>query len=66
MSHGRIVATDNGNATDHISFQSPSRKAFNGLCLVIVAAEKGASGNITVKGESRGLKTSTVTINIGK
>jgi beta-galactosidase len=62
---GRIVATDNGNATDHMSFQSPSRKAFNGLCLVIVTAEKGASGNITVKGESRGLKTSTVTINIG-
>jgi beta-galactosidase len=63
---GRIVATDNGDATDHTLFQSPSRKAFNGLCLVIVAADKGASGNITLKCESRGLKTGMITINIGE
>jgi beta-galactosidase len=61
---GRIVATDNGDATSHESFQSSSRKAFNGMCLVIVAAKKSASGTITVKGESKGLKGASVKINI--
>ena len=61
---GRIIATDNGDATSHESFQSKSRKAYNGLCLVIVAAEKGASGTITLKGESKGLKGASVPINI--
>lgn len=59
---GRIVATDNGDATSHESFQSRSRNAYNGLCLVIVAADKGAKGNITVKASSKGLKGSSVII----
>ncbi len=63
---GRIVATDNGDATSHELFQSPSRKAFNGMCLVIVAAEKGATGPIILKGESKGLKSATVTITAAK
>jgi beta-galactosidase len=63
---GRIVATDNGDATSHESFQSPSKKAFNGMCLAIVAAEKGASGQFTVKAESKGLKSASVLVNISK
>jgi beta-galactosidase len=63
---GRIVATDNGDATSHESFQSPSKKAFNGMCLVIVAAEKGASGPFTVKAESIGLKSASVIVNVSK
>lgn len=61
---GRIIATDNGDATSHESFQSPSKKAYNGMCLVIVAAEKGATGTITVKAASKGLKGSEAKINI--
>jgi beta-galactosidase len=61
---GRIVATDNGDATSHESFQAKSKKAYNGLCLVIVAAEKGATGSFTVKVESKGLKATTSKINI--
>src|SRR5450759_376837 len=61
---GRIIATDNGDATSHESFQSKSKKAFNGLCLVIVAAEKGAKGPFTVKAESKGLKAATVKVEI--
>ncbi|OFY64085.1 MAG: hypothetical protein A2V64_12825 [Bacteroidetes bacterium RBG_13_43_22] len=61
---GRIVVTDNGDAASHESFQSPSKKAFNGMCLVIVAAEIGASGTITVKGESKGLKGAYCKIDI--
>ncbi|MGC1389634.1 MAG: beta-galactosidase GalB [Bacteroidales bacterium] len=61
---GRIVATDNGDATSHELFQAKSKKAYNGLCLVIVAAEKGATGSFTVKAESKGLKASTVKVDI--
>ena len=61
---GRIVATDNGDATSHEFFQSKTKKAYNGLCLVIVEAEKGSSGTLTIKGESKGLKDSSVKIKI--
>jgi len=62
---GKIVATDNGDATSHESFRSQSKKAYNGMCLVVVAAEKEAGGQITVKCKSKGLKSATVTINTG-
>jgi len=61
---GKIVATDNGDATSHELFQSKTKKAFNGKCLVIVAAEKGATGSFTVKAESKGLKGASVEIDI--
>jgi beta-galactosidase len=61
---GKIVATDNGDAASHESFQAKSKKAYNGLCLVIVAAEKGATGSFTVKAESKGLKAASVKIDI--
>jgi beta-galactosidase len=63
---GKIIATDNGDATSHTPFQSHIRKAYNGMCLVIVAAEKGASGSFTVKATSKGLKSATSTINISE
>jgi beta-galactosidase len=59
---GEIVATDNGDATDFTSFQSPERQAFNGLALVIVRAQKGVAGTITVKAASQGLAPATVTV----
>jgi beta-galactosidase len=61
---GRIIATDSGDATSHESFQAKSKKAYNGLCLVIVAAEKGAKGLFTVKAESKGLKAASVKVYI--
>ncbi len=61
---GKIVATDNGDAASHELFQAKSKKAFNGMCLVIVAAEKGATGSFTVKAESKGLKAAAVKVNI--
>ena len=59
-----IVATDNGDATSFIPFQSLERPAFNGLALVIVKAKKGAGGNITVKATSKGLDAGTVSIEL--
>jgi beta-galactosidase len=61
---GKIIATDNGDATSHESFQSSSKKAYNGLCLVIVAAEKGSSGSFSIKAESKGLKSASVKVEI--
>ena len=61
---GRIVATDNGDAASHELFQAKTKKAFNGMCLVIVAAEKGAKGSFIVKAESKGLKSAFVKVNI--
>jgi beta-galactosidase len=45
---GEIVATDNGNPADMTPFPSKTRKAFSGLALVIVKAQTGCFGNITV------------------
>ena len=37
---GRIIGFDNGDPSDHDSFKSDRRKAFNGLCLAIVQANR--------------------------
>jgi beta-galactosidase len=59
---GEIVATDNGDATSHESFQQPDRNAFNGLCLVIIRAQAGHPGKITLTAESEGMKTTSAMI----
>lgn len=53
---GKVIATDNGNPTDLTSFQSTSRKAYNGKLLVVVKAEQGM-GNIAVRVRADGLKS---------
>lgn len=59
---GEIVATDNGDATDLTSFQSPERAAFNGLALAIVRGRPGQPGSITIRAESVGLLPAEVTV----
>ena len=59
---GEIVATDNGDPTSLESFQSPERRAFNGLALVIVRAIPGKSGTLTLRAESEGLKAEAVSL----
>jgi len=59
---GEIIATDNGDATSFVSFQSRERPAFNGLALVIVRSKKGEPGAITVKAGSDGLGGEVVTL----
>jgi len=49
---GEIVAVDNGDATSLESFQSKERKAYNGLCLVIVRAKPGQAGQIRLKAQA--------------
>lgn len=52
---GKIIAVGNGNPVSHEPFQAEQRKAFNGLCLVIVQTEKGESGMIRLSATSEGL-----------
>ncbi len=61
---GEIVATDNGDATSFVPFQSHERQAFNGLVLVIVKAKKGQKGSFTVKAESEGLTSGQVAVKV--
>lgn len=57
-----LVATDNGDATSLVSFQSPERAAFNGLVLAIVRTRPGEAGRIVVSAASDGLVGATVTL----
>jgi beta-galactosidase len=59
---GEIVATDNGDPTDLVTFSSPQRKAFNGMALAIVRFKAGAKGDIHVSATSDGLKSADCVI----
>ena len=59
---GEIVATDNGDPTSFVPFSSHERRAFNGLCLVIVRAKRGQAGRIVLTASSDGLRMGTTVI----
>jgi len=59
---GEIIATDNGDATSFVSFQSPERPAYNGLALAIVRSKKGEAGTVTVKAGGENLTEAQVTL----
>jgi len=60
---GEIVATDNGDATSLESFQSPSRKAFNGMALAIVRTRAGQAGKLILTASAPGLGSTKITLN---
>jgi beta-galactosidase len=49
---GTIAAVDNGNAATVEPFQCDQRKAFNGMALVIVRAERGKAGKLRLVSSS--------------
>lgn len=57
-----IVAVDNGDATDLESFQAKNKKAYNGLCLVIVRTKAGQSGQIKLRARAEGLTSAEITL----
>ena len=63
---GEIIATDNGDAIDHESFQNKSRRAYNGMALVIIRSLKGKSGKITLRAVSGSLKSLPITISANR
>jgi beta-galactosidase len=56
---GVIAGVDNGLQTSMESFKAPFRKAYNGLCLLVVRATE-KKGNITITANSKILKTASV------
>ncbi len=58
---GKLIGTGNGDPTNQEPDKGTSRKAFCGLCMGIVQAQKSA-GDITVEASSPGLGAATVTI----
>jgi beta-galactosidase len=57
-----IAAVDNGNAASIEPFQANYRKAFNGLCLLVIKSKRGEPGEVKIEASSPGLKTSVITI----
>jgi beta-galactosidase len=63
---GEIVATDNGDPTSFEPFQSHVRRAFNGLCLVIIRAKPGEAGIVTLTASSDGLDEAVARIRVSE
>ncbi|MGN1236938.1 MAG: glycoside hydrolase family 2 TIM barrel-domain containing protein, partial [Bacteroidaceae bacterium] len=61
---GFVRATDNGDATCHVSFDSPVRSAFNGLLLAIVKPHRDKKGKIQFKATSPGLKEASLELKV--
>lgn len=59
---GEIVATDNGDPANLVSFASHEREAYNGMALVIVRFNKGSKGKIKLIATADGLEKTTVEI----
>ena len=60
--NGRIVGVDNGLQTSMEPFKANYRKAYNGLCLVIIQAGSAKKGNILLTASSNGLSPATLKI----
>lgn len=60
---GTIMATDNGDPANHISFPEPNRAAFGGRAVAIVKAG-ASSGRVTVRVAASGLQGSEVSLPI--
>ncbi len=56
-----IAGVDNGSQTSLESFKADHRKAFNGLCLLVVQS-KGKAGKITVTATVDGLQPATTVV----
>lgn len=55
-----LIATDNGDATDLVSFVSTELQAFHGLYLAPIKARTEQNGVIKVRVESGGLKSTDI------
>lgn len=60
---GVIKAVDNGSQTSTEPFQASQRKAFNGLCLAVIAAS-GKPGVIRLQANAEGLKGASLDVTV--
>ena len=61
---GVIKCVENGDSSCFEPIIATQRSAYNGLCLVVIKAEKNKTGTITLTASADGLKSDTVTINV--
>ncbi|WP_188931734.1 beta-galactosidase GalA [Dyadobacter endophyticus] len=61
--NGRIIGTGNGNPSSHEPDKADRRKAFNGLCQVLVQSDRQA-GKIKLKATSETLEGTEVTLTV--
>jgi beta-galactosidase len=59
-----IAGLDNGDATNHESFQGTQHKAYHGLALAILKSHGDATGDVTLKISGDGLDPATVTVHV--
>lgn len=57
---GELAATDNGDAANLVSFASPVRQAFHGLCLAVIRSMPGKEGVIKITAKSEGMKSASI------
>ena len=61
---GRIVAVGNGDPTSTEPFVAAYRKAFHGICMLIVGADEGATGRIRIRACSEGLRDGCTVVSL--
>ncbi|KQM63432.1 beta-galactosidase [Sphingomonas sp. Leaf17] len=63
VSGATIIGVGNGDPTSHEPEKGNARSLFNGLAQVIVQAEAGGRGKVTLRATADGLRPATLTIN---
>jgi beta-galactosidase len=58
----QIAAVDNGNATSTEPFLANCRKAFNGLCMLVIRSLAGAEGEVRIRAVSDALREAETTL----
>ncbi len=59
-----IAGLDNGDPTNHESFQGTRHKAFHGLALAILKSHQDLTGPVTLTVSAEGLAPATVQVNV--
>lgn len=59
---GEIVAVGNGDAASHEPFIAQQRKAFNGLCLVVIRTQRGQAGTLKLTAQADSLRGADITL----
>ena len=61
---GILAGLDNGDATNHESFQGTQHKAFHGLALAVLKSNYDATGALTLTATADGLTSATTTVTV--
>lgn len=61
--NGTVAGVDNGDPMSHASFKASERKAFHGLCLLVVKG-KAATGAIHIEAKADGLMPATLNVEV--